>query len=73
MSEDQAFRFAGWWCGQNGRPADRRQLACLIDKVALLSAGEDKGLRALFTQAEKIVIRLHAAAHRPGRAQIELA
>ncbi len=53
VSEDQSFRFAGWWCGQNGRPADRRQLACLIDKVALLSAGEDKGLRALFTQAEK--------------------
>jgi hypothetical protein len=53
VSEDHAFRFAGWWCGAEGRPADRRQLACLIDKVSLLSAGEDKALRAVFTQAEK--------------------
>jgi hypothetical protein len=53
VSEEPGLRIAGWWCAADGRPADRRQLACLIDRVGLLSAGEDKALRALFTQAEK--------------------
>jgi hypothetical protein len=53
VSEQPGLRIAGWWCAADGRPADRRQLACLIDRIGLLSAGEDKGLRAAFTQAEK--------------------
>jgi hypothetical protein len=51
--EGPVFRIAGWWCAADGRPADRRQLACLIDRIGLLSAGEDRALRAVFTQAEK--------------------
>ncbi|MGL4728890.1 MAG: hypothetical protein ACRCWO_09060 [Bosea sp. (in: a-proteobacteria)] len=47
------LRIAGWWCAADGRPADRRQLACMIDRIALLSAGDDKALRAVFSQAEK--------------------
>jgi hypothetical protein len=53
VSEEPGLRIAGWWCAADGRPADRRQLACLIDRIGLLSAGEDKALRAVFTQAEK--------------------
>jgi hypothetical protein len=53
VSEEQGLRIAGWWCAADGRPADRRQLACLIDRIGLLSAGEDKALRTVFTQAEK--------------------
>jgi hypothetical protein len=53
VSEEPGLRLAGWWCAADGRPADRRQLACLIDRIGLLSAGEDKALRAVFTQAEK--------------------
>jgi hypothetical protein len=53
VSGETSLRIAGWWCAADGRPADRRQLACLIDRIALLSAGEDRELRAVFTQAEK--------------------
>jgi hypothetical protein len=53
VSEEPGLRIAGWWCAADGRPADRRQLACLIDRIGLLSAGEDKALRAVFTQAER--------------------
>lgn len=52
-SERQPFRMAGWWCGAGAKPADRRQLACLLDRVDLLSAGEERDLRSLFTAAEK--------------------
>jgi hypothetical protein len=53
VSEEPGLRIAGWWCAPDARPADRRQLACMIDRIGLLSAGEDKALRAVFTQAEK--------------------
>ncbi len=43
---------SGWWCGGEKRPADRQQLICLIDKLDLLSAGEDHALRAIFARTE---------------------
>jgi len=43
---------AGWWCGGAGRPADRKQLACLIDRLDLVSAGDDHALRTLFSRSE---------------------
>ncbi|OYW63888.1 MAG: hypothetical protein B7Z40_14390 [Bosea sp. 12-68-7] len=43
---------SGWWCGAEGRPADRRQLVCLIDRLDLLNAGEDRALRTAFARTE---------------------
>lgn len=44
--------FSGWWCGGEARPADRAQLICLIDRIDLLSAGDDRELRAAFARTE---------------------
>lgn len=52
VSAQHPLRLTGWWCGTSDRPADRGQLACLIDRFDLLSAGEDRPLRQLFAQAE---------------------
>lgn len=46
------FSFSGWWCGTEARPADRAQLICLIDRVDLLSAGDNPELRATFARTE---------------------
>lgn len=43
---------SGWWCGGEGKPADRRQLVCLIDRIDLLAAGEDATLRSAFARSE---------------------
>ena len=43
---------SGWWCGAEGKPADRRQLVCLIDRIDLLNAGEDRALRTAFARTE---------------------
>ncbi len=51
QAEGVAFGFTGWLCGVAARPADRQQLACIIDRVTLLAA-EDKALRAHFGKAE---------------------
>ncbi|KRE14656.1 hypothetical protein ASE66_14995 [Bosea sp. Root483D1] len=44
--------FSGWWCGSEAKPADRAQLICLIDRIDLLSAGDDPELRANFARTE---------------------
>jgi hypothetical protein len=44
--------FSGWWCGSEAKPADRAQLTCLIDRIDLLSAGDDPELRASFARTE---------------------
>jgi hypothetical protein len=46
------FSFSGWWCGSEAKPADRAQLICLIDRIDLLSAGDDRDLRAAFARTE---------------------
>lgn len=43
---------SGWWCGGEGKPADRQQLICLIDRIDLLNAGDDRTLRAAFARTE---------------------
>lgn len=43
---------SGWLC--NGRKVvDRPGLACMLDRLSLMKAGEDKVLRAVFTEAER--------------------
>lgn len=44
--------FSGWWCGSEAKPADRAQLICLIDRIDLVSAGDDPELRASFARTE---------------------
>ena len=41
----------GWWCGAS-KPADRQQLVCLIDRIDLLNAGDDRALRTAFARTE---------------------
>ncbi len=47
------LRVDGWFCGSAQRPADRGALACLIDRLDLVAAGDDRPLKALFAAAER--------------------
>ncbi|SDQ89331.1 hypothetical protein SAMN05444161_0999 [Rhizobiales bacterium GAS191] len=49
----EALRLTGWYCAPAGAFAGRAGLACLIDRLALLSAGEDTALRNGFVSAER--------------------
>jgi hypothetical protein len=49
----EALRISGWYCAPVGSFAGRAGLTCLIDRLALLSAGEDKALRDSFVAAER--------------------
>ncbi|WP_156410574.1 hypothetical protein [Bosea sp. Root381] len=44
---------SGWWCGDADKPADRSQLACLIERIDLVNGGEDRTLRAAFARTER--------------------
>lgn len=52
FGQDMPLTVSGWWCGTAQRPADRQQLACLIDRLMLAQGGEHDALRAQFTAAE---------------------
>ncbi len=47
------LRLAGFACGVTGKPIGRSILACAIDRIDLLSAGDDRRLRAIFVAAER--------------------
>ncbi len=47
------LRVSGFACGAPGRPMGRAALACAIDRIDLVSAGDDDALRALFVAAER--------------------
>ena len=46
-------RIAGFACGAPDRAVGRAALACALDRIDLLSAGEDDALRAVFVAAER--------------------
>ncbi|WP_237477868.1 hypothetical protein [Lichenibacterium dinghuense] len=48
-----ALRVAGFACGAPGRPMGRAALACAVDRIDLVSAGDDAALRAVFVAAEQ--------------------
>lgn len=50
--DEMPLGLSGWWCGTQERPADRQQLICLLDRLNLLSAGEDRALRTAFARSE---------------------
>ena len=52
LAEEAGFAFQGWLCGGAGRTVDRQRITCLIDRVHLVSAGDDRPLRAHFSKAE---------------------
>ena len=52
-AKGENLRIAGWYCAPVGSFAGRASLACLVDRLALLSAGEDLALRDGFVAAEK--------------------
>ena len=47
------LRILGFACGVAGKPIGRAALACAIDRIDLLSAGDDGRLRAIFVAAER--------------------
>ncbi len=47
------LRIAGYACGAPGRPMDRRTLACVLDRLDLVSAGDDQPLARFFVAAEQ--------------------
>lgn len=59
VGSDMPFAMSGWWCA-GARPSDRRQLACLIDRLDLANAGAEPELRAAFARSE--LHREHACA-----------
>lgn len=48
-----SFGFRGWLCGSEDRPVSEAQVVCLIDRLALINAGEDPPLKVLFAQADR--------------------
>jgi hypothetical protein len=63
------LQVTGLACGSDERPIDLATLACTIEKVDLVSAGDDEDLRAVFVAAERrrgIGCREEHAALRPG-------
>jgi hypothetical protein len=49
----QPIALAGWYCAPQGAGVERPEVACFVDRLALLKAGEDKELRAFFAEAEQ--------------------
>lgn len=48
------LRVNGWFCGTGARPVTRDSLGCLIDRLDLMAAGNDKQLRSWFAAAERV-------------------
>jgi len=59
VGSEAPFAMSGWWCA-GAKPSDRRQLACLIDRLDLANAGAEPELRAAFARSE--LHREHACA-----------
>jgi len=57
----QAFRLRsetglslhGWHCAAGGQAPDRAEVACLVDRLAVLPSADDAALNAVFAQAER--------------------
>ena len=50
-AEGAVLRVTGLACGTATRPIGRDFLTCIIDRIDLVSAGDDEGLRNLFVAA----------------------
>ena len=50
--DDPSLRISGWSCRGDNLPAQRSAVACMLDRLTLLSAGHEPGLAELFAKAE---------------------
>jgi hypothetical protein len=50
--DQPAMQIAGWYCSAGDEVVDRTTLACLLDRLTILSAGGDGDLAGLFARAE---------------------
>ncbi len=53
QAPDAALRVEGLACGSLDHPMGRDLLSCVIDRIDLLSAGDDQALRDIFVEAER--------------------
>jgi hypothetical protein len=49
---DPVMQLAGWYCSAGNEAVDRATLACLLDRLTIISAGGDEALAGLFARAE---------------------
>lgn len=52
LADAPVLHIGGFACGTLGRPIERARLACVLDRIDLVSAGDDTELRAFFTGAK---------------------
>ncbi len=50
--EQPSMQIAGWYCSPGDEIVDRAALACVLDRLTMLSAGGDSSLDAMFARAE---------------------
>lgn len=50
--ETPTLQISGWSCQGDGAPAQRRTVACALDRLTMLSAGNDPNMAQLFARAE---------------------
>ena len=50
--DEPDIRISGWSCQGDGLPARRATIACMLNRLTLLSAGNDARLAGLFARAE---------------------
>ncbi len=50
--DDPALRISGWSCQGDSLPAQRRAVACMLDRLTLLTSGNEPKLAELFARAE---------------------
>lgn len=51
LADAKLLQIGGFACGRPGTQIDRSRLACTLEQIDLVSAGDDKELRAFFTGA----------------------
>jgi hypothetical protein len=51
--QDIGFRAAGWMCPPQGQAMDRQELACTLERLSLIEAGNDETLKLLFAHADR--------------------
>jgi hypothetical protein len=49
---EPVMQIAGWFCSSAEEVVDRATLACLLDRLTIISAGGDEALAGLFARAE---------------------
>jgi hypothetical protein len=52
LFDDPRLQLAGWYCNGGPEIVDRGQLACALDRLALVAAGSDPKVAELFARAE---------------------